>query len=100
MNTRDGLAFNLLAAVVPFYRRAVNIAEMVMQEKSDADGAGVVEENADEENAENRLYNGFQGSLTESGDKTFEDTVPEASRGRIESHNLGHLVSLLLALLI
>lgn len=73
---------------------------MVMQDKNDADGGRVMEENADEENAENRMYNGFQGSLTESGDKNLEDTVPEASRGRIENHHLGHLVSLLLALLI
>lgn len=84
----------------------LEISEMEMQDRTETEEESVIEENSEETSSNNRLYNGFQGSLTEPGDnKAMPDVdTSSSSRGTLLKRpsyflQTGHLVLLLLIFL-
>jgi len=80
----------------------IRLYEMEMQERTETEEETLPEENTDEVSSNNRLYNGFQGSLTEPGDnKVRSDVDTSSSTGTLSiqaSYFLrsGHLLLMLL----
>ncbi|KAF2903426.1 hypothetical protein ILUMI_02760 [Ignelater luminosus] len=82
----------------------IRLYEMEMQERTETEEDTLPEENTDEASSNNRLYNGFQGSLTEPGDnKVRADIDSSTSTGtpsiRIRAADFlrsGHLLLMLL----
>lgn len=61
-----------------------------MQERTETEEETLPEENTDEASSNNRLYNGFQGSLTEPGDnKVRADIDSSTSTGTPSSIRIG-----------
>lgn len=62
----------------------IRLYEMEIQDQTEADEESTPEENTEEKSSNNRLYNGFQGSLTETDDnKVTSDIGASSSKGAL-----------------
>lgn len=72
------------------------VLEMEIQERTDTEQENLLPEESPAEDSENRIYNGFQGPLTEAGESSM---LPGTGSSSSTLAVRGHILLLLLVLL-